>query len=157
MRKTQEGGVELCLLFLRFLTLTEVNVQKQIKIWCDVQNWMQRIKTEIEREKKDTKQLYRFLPQTGSSPVPLALPRRVYWNVISNYNCSILQLVWDFKLLKHTSKRFPMLKHTSKRLPNAQAHKQETYNQTDLHRKLFEFEHLIYNQWCSQYKSIIDS
>jgi len=40
---------------------------------------------------------------------------------------------------------------------NAQAHKQETYNQTDLHRKLFEFEHLIYNQWCSQYKSIADS
>ena len=40
---------------------------------------------------------------------------------------------------------------------NAQAHKQETYNQTDLHRKLFEFEHLIYNQWCSQYKSVTDS
>jgi len=36
---------------------------------------------------------------------------------------------------------------------NAIAHKQETYNQTDLHRKLFELEHLIYNQWCSQYKS----
>jgi len=33
---------------------------------------------EREREKKDTKQLYRFLPQTGSSPVPLALPRRVH-------------------------------------------------------------------------------
>jgi len=32
---------------------------------------------------------------------------------------------------------------------NAQAQLQETYNQTDLHRKLFEFEHLIYNQWCS--------
>ena len=40
---------------------------------------------------------------------------------------------------------------------NAQAHKQETYNQTDLHRKLFEFEHLIYNQWCSQYNSVTDS
>jgi len=33
---------------------------------------------EREREKKDTKQLYRFLPQTGSSPFPLALPRRVH-------------------------------------------------------------------------------
>jgi len=32
---------------------------------------------EREREEKDTKQLYRFLPQTGSSHVPLALPRRV--------------------------------------------------------------------------------
>jgi len=31
-----------------------------------------------EREEKDTKQLYRFLPQSGSSHVPLALPRRVH-------------------------------------------------------------------------------
>jgi len=38
---------------------------------------MQRIKTEREK-KRDTKQLYRFLPQTRSSPVPLALPRRVH-------------------------------------------------------------------------------
>jgi len=30
-----------------------------------------------EQRKKVYKQLYRFLPQTGSSPVPLALPRRV--------------------------------------------------------------------------------
>jgi len=60
-----------------------------------------------------------------------------------------------------------MLKHTSKRLSyalvqlqetyNAQAHKQETYNQTELQRNLFEFEHLIYNQWCSQYKTETDS
>jgi len=35
-------------------------------------------KTEREREKKDTKQIYRFLPQTGSGPVSLALPRRVH-------------------------------------------------------------------------------
>jgi len=43
---------------------------------------MQRIKTESERERErereDTKQLYRFLPQTGSSLVPLALPRRAH-------------------------------------------------------------------------------
>jgi len=45
---------------------------------------MQRIKTERERErerereKKDTKQLYMLLPQIGSSPVPLALPRKVH-------------------------------------------------------------------------------
>jgi len=31
----------------------------------------------IEQRNKEHKQLYRFLPQTGSSPVPLALPRRV--------------------------------------------------------------------------------
>ena len=35
----------------------------------------------------------------------------------------------------------------------AQAQLQETSIQTELQRKLFEVEHLIYNQWCSQYKS----
>jgi len=55
--------------------------------------------------------------------------------------------------LQETSNAQAQLQETSK----AQAHKQETYNQTDLHKKLFEFEHLIYNQWCSQYKSITDS
>jgi len=39
----------------------------------------------------------------------------------------------------------------------AQAHKQETSIQTELQRNLFEVEHLIYNQWCSQYKSDTDS
>ncbi len=40
---------------------------------------------------------------------------------------------------------------------NAQAQLQETSNQTELQRKMFEVEHLIYNQWCSQYKSDTDS
>jgi len=35
----------------------------------------------------------------------------------------------------------------------AQAQMQEPSIQTELQRKLFEIEHLIYNQWCSQYKS----
>ena len=60
-----------------------------------------------------------------------------------------------------------MLKHTSKRLSYALVQLQETYKcsstqardlQTNrFNRKLFEFKHLIYNQWCSQYKSITDS
>jgi len=37
---------------------------------------VQRIKVREQRN-KEYKQFYRFLPQTGSSPVPLALPRRV--------------------------------------------------------------------------------
>jgi len=32
----------------------------------------------------------------------------------------------------------------------AQAQKQETSKQIQLHIKMFEVEHLIYNQWCSQ-------
>jgi len=36
------------------------------------------IETE-RREEERHKQLYKFLPQTGSSHVPLALPRRVHY------------------------------------------------------------------------------
>jgi hypothetical protein len=39
----------------------------------------------------------------------------------------------------------------------AQVQLQETSTQTELQRKMFEVEHLIYNQWCSQYKSDTDS
>ena len=39
----------------------------------------------------------------------------------------------------------------------AQAQQQETSTQTELQRNLFEFEQLIYNQWCSQYKSDTNS
>jgi len=46
---------------------------------------------------------------------------------------------------------------TCKRLQITQAQLQETSNQTELQRKMFEVEHLIYNQWCSQYKYDIDS
>ena len=38
-------------------------------------------------------------------------------NVISDYNCSLLKLARDFKLLKDNCKRFPMLKNKIKRLP----------------------------------------
>ena len=58
-------------------------------------------------------------------------------------------------MLKHNCKRLPMLKNTIKSY--AQAHKQETSNQTELQRKMFDTEHLIYNQRCSQYKSDTDS
>jgi len=39
----------------------------------------------------------------------------------------------------------------------AQTHKQDTSIQTELQRSLFEVEHLIYNQWCSQYRSDTNS
>jgi len=44
---------------------TEVTDQKQIEFsfWSDNQNLKAADKTEKEREKKDTKQLYRFLPK----------------------------------------------------------------------------------------------
>jgi len=95
----------------------EVTNQKQLdySFWRDVQILTVADKNR-EREKKDTKQLYMFLPQTGSSLVPLALLRRVHSNVISDYKWSLLKLARDFKLLKHNNKRFPMLLNTIKRL-----------------------------------------
>jgi len=94
---------------------TEVTDQKQIEFnfWSDNKNLNAADKThthkEREREKKDTKQLDRFLPQTGSSPAPLHFQEEFTKNVISDYNCSLLQLARDFKLLKHNCNRFPML------------------------------------------------
>jgi len=38
---------------------------------------LQRIRIREQEKEEDTNNLYRFLPQFGSSPVPLALPRRV--------------------------------------------------------------------------------
>jgi len=38
----------------------------------------EREREKMKKKKKDTNQLYRILPQTGSSLVPLALPRRVH-------------------------------------------------------------------------------
>ena len=68
-----------------------------------------------EQTKKERKQLYRFLPQTGSSPVPLALPRRV------PQKCNIrLQVAQSHKKeTSQCSRQFQetsMLNHTRKRL-----------------------------------------
>ncbi|KEH16008.1 hypothetical protein MTR_0386s0030 [Medicago truncatula] len=50
---------------------------------------LQRKRTEQRKERQRHKQLSWFLPQHGSSPVPLALPRRFHYNH-KDYNCSIL-------------------------------------------------------------------
>jgi len=77
---------------------------------------MQRIKT--ERERRNTQSNY-----TGSFHKPEVVMSPLHFQgefikkVTSNYNCSMLQLARDFKLLKHNCKRFPMLLNTVKRLP----------------------------------------
>jgi len=63
------------------------------------------------------------------------------------------EISYALELSQETSNAQAQLQETS----IAQAHKQDTSNQTELQRSLFEFEHLIYNQWCSQYKSDTDS
>ena len=79
MRKTQDGRLN-CVIFFFFIFKTKSSVQSLIefKVWNKVQSLMHNVKS--EREEKDTKKLYRFLPRSGSSLVPLALPRRVHEN-----------------------------------------------------------------------------
>jgi len=79
-----------------------------------------------EQRKKEHKQLYRFLPQTGSSPVPLALQRRV--PLKCNVKLQVAQshkketsqcsrtTPGDFYAQSH-KKETSMLKDNSKRLP----------------------------------------
>jgi len=79
-----------------------------------------------EQKKKEHRQLYRFLPQTGSSPVPLALPRRVplkcnlklqvaQAHKKETYLCS-KTTPRDFYAQSHL-KETSMLEDNSKRLP----------------------------------------
>jgi len=75
---------------------------------------VQRIKVR-EQRKKEHKQLYRFLPQIGSSPIPLAIPRRV------PLKCNVgLQVAQSHK--KETSQ----CSRTTPRDFYAQSHKKET-------------------------------
>ncbi|KEH21870.1 hypothetical protein MTR_7g021585 [Medicago truncatula] len=62
---------------------------------------LQRKRTEQRKEGQRHKQLSWFLPQHGSSPVPLALPRRFHYNH-KDYNCSILSNPLKNKLQIHS-------------------------------------------------------
>ena len=67
-----------------------------------------------------------------------------------------VNLARDFKCSSTTARDF-QCSRTQSRDFYAQAHKQDISNQTELQRKMFDTEHLIYNQRCSQYKSDTDS
>jgi len=88
-----------------------------------------------EQRKKEHKQLYRFLPQTGSSPVPLELPRRVplkcndKLQVAQSHKKETSQCsrttptdfyaqshLKETSMLKDNPKRLPLLNHYWKRL-----------------------------------------
>ena len=103
--KPQEGGVELCfqkLLSYVLKNCSQIQSLKKFRVWLEFRVLVHRIILR-EQRKKEHKQLYRFLPQTGSSPVPLALPRRV------PLKCNV-----------------ELQDHTRKRLLNAQGQLQET-------------------------------
>jgi len=78
-----------------------------------------------EQRKKEHKQLYRFLPKTESSLVPLALPKRV------PLKCNVrLQVAQSHK--KETSQ----CSRTTPRDFYAQSHKKETYMLKDNSKRL---------------------
>ena len=104
VRKTQGGGWTV-FAFSSF-SLTEVTDQKQIEFsfWSDNQNLNAADKPERERRKTQSNYTGSFhKPKVVLSP--LHFQGEFTKNVISDYNCSMLQLARDFKLLKHTSKR----------------------------------------------------
>ena len=117
---------------------------------------MQRIKT--KREKEERHKAIILVPSINrKQSSPPCTSKEI------SLKCNVkLQL-----LIATTSKRLQIAQaHTqetsyapehNQETSNAQAQLQETSNQTKLQLKMFEIEHLIYNQWCSQYKSDTDS
>ena len=136
---------------------TEVTDQKQIEFsfWSDNQNLNAADKNR-ERERRKTQSNY-----TGSfQKLEVVLsPLQFQGEFIKKCN------IWLQLLTATTSKRLQITQaqlqeisyapELNQETSYAQAHKQEI--QIELQRNLFEVEHLIYNQWCSQCKLDTDS
>ena len=77
-KTTRRGG---WIVFLETSSFTFWRIVLRFRVWSSSKSeWVQSLCAADkckEQKKKEHKQLYRFLPQTKSSPVPLALPRRV--------------------------------------------------------------------------------
>jgi len=77
-KTTRRGG---WIVFLKTSSFAFWGTVLRFRVWSSSDSkWVQSLCAADkckEQKKKEHKQLYRFLPQTGSSPVPLALPRRV--------------------------------------------------------------------------------
>ncbi|KEH28115.1 hypothetical protein MTR_5g065623 [Medicago truncatula] len=98
---------------------------------------LQRKRTEQRKERQRHKQLSWFLPQHGSSPVPLALPRRFHYNH-KDYNCSILSKYETSQKCSSTHARVFQCSSTKQETSNAQARRQETSDQTKIQRIEFD-------------------
>ncbi|AES75143.1 GRF zinc finger protein [Medicago truncatula] len=96
-----------------------------------------RKRTEQRKERQRHKQLSWFLPQHGSSPVPLALPRRFHYNH-KDYKCSILSKYETSQKCSSTHARVFQCSSTKQETSNAQARRQETSDQTKIQRIEFD-------------------
>jgi len=119
---------------------------------------MQRIKTQRERKRRKTQSNY-----TGSFHKPEVVLSPLHFQGEFTKKCNIwLQLLTatTCKRLQITQAQLQEISYApelNQETSYAQAHKQETSIQIELQRNLFDVEHLIYNQWCSQCKSDTDS
>jgi len=78
VRKTTRRGVELCFWKLLLLRSRELFSGSESEVVQSLSEFRVFAADKCkEQKKKEHMQLYRFLPQTESSHVPLALPRRV--------------------------------------------------------------------------------
>ena len=137
---------------------TEVTYQKQIdfSFWCDNQNLNAADKNKV-RERRRTQGNYIgsfYKPEVVLSPLH-------FQGEFTKSN------IWLQLLTSTTGKRLRITQAQLQEISYAQEHNQETSYaqeqlqetsiQTKLQRNLFEVEHLIYNQWCSQCKLDTDS
>ena len=116
---------------------------------------MQRIKTERKREERHSN-------YTGSfhkSEVVMSLLH--FQEDFTKINIWLqLLTAQNSKRLQNTQAQLQEISYAQEQNQEtfyAQAQLQETSIQRELQRKCLRFEHLIYNQWCSQYKSDTDS
>jgi len=135
-KTTRRGG---WIVFLKTSSLTFWRTVLRFRVWSSSESeWVQSLCAANkckEQMKKEHKQLYRFLPQTGSSHVPLALPRRVplkcniklqvsQSHKKETYLCSrttprdfyAQSHLKETSMLKDNSKRLPLVNHNWKRL-----------------------------------------
>jgi len=125
--------------FLETSSFTFWRTVLRFRVWSSSESeWVQSLCAADkckEQKKREHKQLYKFLPQTGSSPVLLALPRRVplkcnlklqvaQSHKNETYLCSrtpprdfyAQSHLKETSMLKDNSKRLPLLNHKWKRL-----------------------------------------
>jgi len=83
-RRGGEGGLNYVCFFFVFSYWSHCSEADKVQLlkWCSELNAADKNRQREREREKDTKQLYRFLPQTGSSPVSLALP--ILWNANNN-------------------------------------------------------------------------
>ena len=129
---------------------------------------MQRIKPEREREREERHKTIIQVPSTNrkQSCLPCtskqsSLKCNIRLQLLNATTSTRLQITQaQLQEISYAQARKQETSNAQEQLQEtsiAQAHKQETSIQTELQRSLFQVEHLLYNQWCSQYKSDTDS